>query len=304
MPLDAEAAHAAVGALAQRLGLSLEDTAAGIVNVNNMRAATLIRQETIERGQDPRDFVLYAYGGAGPVHAFGFAAEVGVRDVIVPLGNGASTLSAYGIAAGDVVRYVEFEKIIRAPFAGDALSAAVQAIAQAARAAMIDAGIEGEPNVSVVALMRFQEQLVNSLEIPLPQPVGLDTGRQLLEWFHTEYQRRYGAGGTGLFGVPEVFALRARAAIASSVPPVAATSRSEPDMGAATETTDVYWPTQSRWLTTNVYNGAAFAEAGQVRGPALVELAHTTIAVPPDASLSIGAGGEIRLHLPSLEAAR
>jgi N-methylhydantoinase A len=296
MPLDA--------ALAKRLGLSLEETAAGIVNVNNMRAATLIRQETIERGQDPRDFVLYAYGGAGPVHAFGFAAEIGVQDVIVPLGNGASTLSAYGIASGAVVRYVEFEKIIRAPFAGDALSAAVRATAQAAHAAMVDAGIEGEAEVSVVALMRFQEQLVNSLEIALPLPLGPDTGRQLQERFQAEYQRRYGAGGDGLFGVVEVFALRARAAHPSSVPPVAATSRSEGDIGAAAETTDVYWPTQHQRLTTNVYNGAAFVEARQVRGPALVELAHTTIAVPPDATLSIGARGEIGLHLPDLEAAR
>jgi N-methylhydantoinase A len=303
MPLDAEAARTAVGALAQRLGLALEETAAGIVNVNNMRAATLIRQETIERGHDPRDFVLYAYGGAGPVHAFGFAAEIGVQDVIVPLGNGASTLSAYGIASGDVVRYVEFEKIIRAPFADDALSAAVRAIAQGARAAMVEAGIEGEAEVSVVALMRFQEQLVNSLEIPLPLPVGADTGRQLLEQFHAEYQRRYGAGGAGLFGVVEVFALRARAALASSVPPVAGTSGSGRGGATAVETTEVYWPTQRQWLTSQVFDGPAFVEAGQVQGPALVELAHTTISVPPDATLSTGARGEIRLHLNATAAA-
>src|SRR5262245_38534642 len=71
MPLDEEAARAAVGRLARSLGLGLEETAAGIVNVNNLRAATLIRQQTLERGRDPRDFILYAYGGAGPVHAFG-----------------------------------------------------------------------------------------------------------------------------------------------------------------------------------------------------------------------------------------
>jgi N-methylhydantoinase A len=313
MPLDAAAARTAVGALATRLGLSLEETAAGIVNVNNMRAATLIRQQTIERGQDPRDFVLYAYGGAGPVHAFGFAAEIGVENVIVPLGNGASTLSAYGIASGDAVRYVEFERSILAPFAGDALSAAVREAARAARAAMVDAGIEGTAEVSVVALMRFQEQLVNSLEIPVPLPVGPDTGQRLLERFHAEYQRRYGAGGTGLFGVAEVFALRARAALASSVPPVATTSGSGRGDGTATDTTEVYWPTQRRWLTTQVFDGPAFAGAGRVRGPALVELAHTTIAVPPEATLSTGARGEITLHLvataaastvPSLEGAR
>jgi N-methylhydantoinase A len=59
----------------------------------------------------------------------------------------------------------------------------------------------------------------------------------------------------------------------------------------------VYWPTQHRWLTTTVFDGLAFAGAGQVRGPALVEFAHTTIAVPPGATLSTGAHRELRLHL-------
>jgi N-methylhydantoinase A len=303
MPLDAQAARTVVGTLAERLGLSLEETAAGIVTVNNMRAATLIRQQTIERGQDPRDFVLYAYGGAGPVHAFGFAQETGVREVIVPLGDGASTLSAYGIASGDAVRYVEFEKSILAPFAGDALPAAAREAAKAARAAIVEAGIEGEAEVSVVTLMRFQEQLVNSLEIPLQLPVGQDTGRQLLERFHAEYERSYGAGGADLFGVVEVFALRAKAAVPSSVPPVTDTSGSRRGNGTATDTTEVYWPTQRRWLTTQVFDRSAFAGSGQVRGPALVELPHTTIAVPPEAVLSTGASGEIRLRMAATAAA-
>lgn len=310
MPLDADAARAAVGALAERLGLSAEETAAGIVNVNNMRAATLIRQQTIERGQDPRDFVLYAYGGAGPVHAFGFAAEIGVRDVIVPLGDGASTLSAYGIASGDVVRYVEYETSILAPFADDTLTTAVNNAADAADAALKEANAEDEATVSVVALMRFQEQLVNSIEIPVPLPVRPQTGQRLLDEFHAEYQRRYGAGGTGLFGVAEVFALRARAAIASDVPPVGGTSAPEQSAEAATDTTEVYWPAHHQWLGTTVFDWPAFTEAGQVRGPALVELAHTSIAVPPEATLSTGARGEPRLRLstaptePSMEGTR
>ncbi|GAA3561439.1 hydantoinase/oxoprolinase family protein [Amycolatopsis ultiminotia] len=310
MPLDADAARAAVGALAERLGLSVEETAAGVVNVNNMRAATLIRQQTIERGQDPRDFVLYAYGGAGPVHAFGFAAEIGVQDVIVPLGDGASTLSAYGIASGDVVRYVEYETAILAPFADDALATAVDDAADAARRALAEAKADGEVTVSVVALMRFQEQLVNSIEIPVALPVGPRTGPRLLEAFQAEYQRRYGAGGTGLFGAAEVFALRAKATIASSVPTVGGASASGPGAGAATDTTEVFWPTQHEWLPTTVFDGPAFAGAGEVRGPALVELAHTTIAVPPEATLSTGPRGELRLRLsaastaPSMEGTR
>jgi N-methylhydantoinase A len=103
--------------------------------------------------------------------------------------------------------------------------------------------------------------------------------------------------------VVEVFALRARAALASSVPPVAGTSGSGRGSATAVDTTEVYWPTQRQWLTSQVFDGAAFVEAGQVQGPALVELAHTTISVPPDATLSTGARGEIRLHLNATAAA-
>jgi len=101
---------------------------------------------TIQRGHDPRDYVLYAYGGAGPVHAFGYAAESGVREVIIPLGNGASTLSAYGIASGDVVLYKELERGLLAPFEGeqaDALAAGVAEVAAAARADLAAAGFGG-----------------------------------------------------------------------------------------------------------------------------------------------------------------
>ena len=80
-----DAARAAVGRLAERLGLGLSRRPRpGSSTVNNLHAATLIRQQTLERGLDPRDFVLYAYGGAGPVHAFGYAAEIGVREVRDP----------------------------------------------------------------------------------------------------------------------------------------------------------------------------------------------------------------------------
>ena len=71
MQLDRAAAERAVRSVAKPLGLSVEEAAAGIVHVNSQMAALLIRRRTLEQGLDPRDFVLYAFGGAGPVHAFG-----------------------------------------------------------------------------------------------------------------------------------------------------------------------------------------------------------------------------------------
>lgn len=275
MPLSRAAATSAMEPLAKQLGLSVEDTAAGILEINNMRAASLVRQQTLERGHDPRDFVLYAYGGAGPVHAFGYASEIGVREVVIPLGNGASTLSAYGIAAGDAARYRELERTFLAPFDAVALPAAVAEIEAAARADLAAAGVDGDVRVEVEALMRFREQLMHSLEIPVP--AGPDTAAALFAAFNEEYAKRYGAGGTALFQAVEVFALRARASVASGLAtPVVPTT-----IAAIVQSTEVYWP-RVGWTTTGVYVGVP---ADTVSGPALVELAHTTIAVPPGATL-------------------
>jgi len=298
MPLDEHAARAAVGALAAELGLGLEDTAAGIVTVNNLRAATLIRQQTLERGLDPRDFVLYAYGGAGPVHAFGYAAEIGVREVLIPLGNGASTLSAYGIAAGDVTRFTEVETALRAPFEDAALAREITRAVSRAREAMVAAGADEEPRIEIWALMRYQEQLMHSLEVPIDPA---DTGAErLTSRFTDEYARRYGASAASAFQAAEVFALRVRARAPAAIGPVidAVPSAAPSGSGAPGQVAQVYWPDAVQRLDTHVYDGDQLADGTEISGPALVELSHTTIAVPRGASLTADRG-HFRLRLPA-----
>jgi N-methylhydantoinase A len=289
MPLDRDAAVAAVGRLATRLDLTVEETAAGILRINNMHAATVIRQQTVERGYDPRDFVLYAFGGAGPVHAFGYAAESGVREVVIPLGNGASTLSAYGIASGDVVLHRELERALLAPFDGPALEAAVAELRDAALADLAATGVAGDAHVEIDALMRYREQLMHSLEIPVPPPAD---GVGLLADFDKEYVRRYGDGGTSLFEAVEVFALRARVSVPAGIP----IARPEPSASTQPLRTDVFWPGRGR-TGTDVYRGAP---QDLITGPALVELAHTTVAVPHGATLTTGTLGELRLNVKEL----
>jgi len=296
MPLDAEASRAVVAELAGQLGLGLEETAAGIVNVNNLRAATLIRQQTLERGLDPRDFVLYSYGGAGPVHAFGYAAEIGVREVLIPLGNGASTLSAYGIASGDVTRFTEVETALRAPFEDAALAREIARAVSRAREAMVAAGGAGEPQIDIWALMRYQEQLMHSLEVRLDPADGVTTGRaeRLAARFTEEYARRYGASAASAFQAAEVFALRVRAQVPAAIGPVPAPAAAQ--SAPASPSVPVFWPDAGQRLGTAVYDGEQFADGAEVSGPALVELSHTTIAVPRGATLTAG-GGHFRLRL-------
>ena len=107
--LDAERSAAAIRTyVAEPLGLSVEDAAAAIYAIQNAQTGDLLRKAVVEAGHDPREFVLYAFGGAGPAHCAAYAAEVGVRQVVVPLGQVASAFSAYGLAASDIVLAAEF----------------------------------------------------------------------------------------------------------------------------------------------------------------------------------------------------
>src|SRR5215210_554243 len=97
--LDREAAERAVAALAEELGLGVEETAAGIVRVASAAMAQAVRVVTVERGIDPRDLALVPFGGAGPLHAAQIADELGMRRVLVPVASG--VLSAFGLVVAE-----------------------------------------------------------------------------------------------------------------------------------------------------------------------------------------------------------
>src|SRR5206468_3354341 len=107
-PLSLELARQAIGTqIAKPLGLSVEQAAAAIYAVQNAQTGDLLRKTVVEAGHDPREFILYAFGGSGPAHCAGYAAEVGVRNVVVPLGQVASAFSAFGLSASNVVLAAE-----------------------------------------------------------------------------------------------------------------------------------------------------------------------------------------------------
>jgi N-methylhydantoinase A len=100
--IDPERSRAAIGRIAAQLGLKLEDAAAGILRVSNATMSRAIRVVSVERGYDPRDFALVAFGGCGGLHACELAEDLGIRTVIVPALAGA--LSALGMLLADRIR--------------------------------------------------------------------------------------------------------------------------------------------------------------------------------------------------------
>jgi N-methylhydantoinase A len=280
MKLDRDAAARAVGRVAQPLGLSLEEAAAGILEVNSFSAATLIRQRTIEQGLDPRDFVLYAFGGAGPVHAFAMARELGVKEVVIPLGNGASTLSAYGSAASDFVRTFEQECRLYTPFEPAQLMGVLAEVEATALDAAEAAGFDRD-NVELerTALMRYAEQLLQELALELPSGVLDDATGDLAERFDAEYARLYGVGARAVFHAVELFAIRLIARVPLGFATYVSENDEQHDALAGERRRDVFWPSEREWLPTAIHSGVTLAEGDVVDGPAVIELPHTAVSV-------------------------
>ena len=116
-PLSLELARQAIDTqIAKPLGLTVEEAAAAIYAVQNAQTGDLLRKTVVEAGHDPRDFVVYAFGGAGPAHCARYAAEVGGAEVVVPLGPVASAFSAFGLASSDIVLAAELSDPTVVPF--------------------------------------------------------------------------------------------------------------------------------------------------------------------------------------------
>jgi N-methylhydantoinase A len=130
--LDREAAERAVGALAGELGLGVEEAAAGIARVASTEMAQAVRVVTVERGIDPREMALVAFGGAGPLHAAQIAVELGMRRVIAPIASG--VLSALGLVVSERRRdVVESVLLGGEDMTGDAVAEVVKRLGERAR---------------------------------------------------------------------------------------------------------------------------------------------------------------------------
>ncbi|MEM9108160.1 MAG: hydantoinase/oxoprolinase family protein, partial [Pseudomonadota bacterium] len=99
---DMEAANAAIGSVAEKLGVTPEEAARGIVRIANNNMVNALKLVSLNRGFDPRDFTLVAFGGGGAMHAAALAAELGVKKVVIPAG--AAVFSAWGMMMSDLRR--------------------------------------------------------------------------------------------------------------------------------------------------------------------------------------------------------
>jgi N-methylhydantoinase A len=300
MQLDVEGAHHVIAELGERLGLGVMECAAGIQEVADSLMEDKIRSMTVARGHDPRDFVLYAFGGGGAVHAGLFSRGLGIRRVVIPVGDLASVWSAYGIGLEGYGRTYESPAFLRAPLDLAAIRAAFGSLEEEARADCARSDIAWESlQVTLTADLKYALQ-VYDVESEVPEG-DLDEAavQRIVENFESAYARRFGEGAGYPEGGIDLVALRLRVEPRDPL-------RSITDGGEAGETEydnrpvssrEVYWPEHKEIQTTPVYDGPKLSAGAGITGPALIDYPDTTVVLRPDLELTVQVGGNLLIEL-------
>jgi N-methylhydantoinase A len=188
--LDRARAEAAVAGLAGRLGLGVNAMAEGIIRIAVANMATAIKEVSVMRGLDPRDFALLAYGGAGPLHAVAIAEELGMGTVLVPPMPG--NFSAFGLLIADLRRDFVATRVSPTARTEPAMVNAMLAqLAAAAHAELAEAGIEpGRRRIEASLDMRYLGQ---AFELSVPLPLEVAQMGEVEAAFRKVYADRYGA---------------------------------------------------------------------------------------------------------------
>jgi N-methylhydantoinase A len=192
MKLDEDAAHRVIEELANSLGMSKLEAAEGVLTVINSNMANAIRSRTVQKGIDPREFALVAFGGAGPLHGVEVAAMLGFREVIVPPYPGIT--SAMGLLTTDL-KYdtIRTQFQVSGNVDLDRLNADIAAMEDQLRRQFVADHLEAA-SMSFVrdGDLRYVGQ---GYELKIPFPVGVIGKRELEEiWkrFHEAHEREYG----------------------------------------------------------------------------------------------------------------
>src|SRR5512138_1129467 len=280
MTLNRKEAERTIENLGKQIGMSAVETAAGICRIVELNMADIIRKVTVEKGFDPRDFVLFAFGGAGPAHAAVFARELGVKKVIVPQRKAASTWCAFGAAAADVLHIFEHTEIMPTPVPAKRLNDALAKLEKSAKDMMGHEGIKQDRQRFEFSLDVRHKGQINEVEITLPWVrLPNDYEAQLRKLFVQRYEQLYGRGSALPGAQLEFVVCRLRAKALTPQPKLVKTRKmtARVPREAVRKKREIFWPELGKRRATPVYNGELLANGNRIAGPAIVETSDTTV---------------------------
>jgi N-methylhydantoinase A len=289
MKLDKKAAVQAIEDLAGQLQMETMACAAGICRIVELQMADVIRKVTVEKGFDPRDFVLFAFGGAGPAHAGVFAQELGVKKIVIPQRKAASTWCAFGAAAADVLHIFEHTEIMPTPVPAQRVNRNLELLEKQAKALMASEGIAADRQRFEFSLDVRHKGQINEVEVLLPYGrVPSNYEPALRTWFTQRYEELYGRGSALAGAQLEIVVCRLRARALTPRPRLTRARRAARAVprAARLEPRMIWWQGLRR---TPVFDGDRLATGNVIRGPAVVETADTTVVVHPGTTLRVDA---------------
>lgn len=295
LPVDLSLAEIAIEReIAKPLGLGLREAAAGVADVVNAGMAGALRIVSVERGHDPREFALVAFGGAGPVHAARLAEELEIPRVLVPPIPGG--FSALGLVTTDVRRdYVRtwYRPLATAKPAD--VAAAFAAMEDEARAMLRRAGVpQSRWELTRAADCRYPRQAYE-LTVPVAAgPIDAVTLERLARDFHGRHRATYGHASPG----EAVQCVNIRVSAVGRLTPLEVSCSAPPMDTAATRPARVSYFKETGPVRCDVLARDAVKPGVTCPGPVIVESADTTVVVPPGWRLTAEAGGLLALERP------
>ena len=287
MKLRPELARDAVQRVADRLGMDATKAANGIITVSNANMVQAMRQVTTERGYDPREFALVAFGGAGPLHCAELALQMSIPKVIVPPNPGLT--SALGLLFADVRYDFSRTRICRADQLDCAEIEAEFAEMEATACDMLRASGFDDDRMHLQRIANFKyyggfEAVPLSVAIegrPFDQ-AALDTA---LARFASEHEREY---NYVLDEIPvELQLIRLVAHGLIDRPSLTQSGQTGTAAAAETGTRDVYFEEESGFVSTKVYDRDRLLPGAQLVGPAIVEQMDSTVLIRPGMSAGV-----------------
>jgi 5-oxoprolinase (ATP-hydrolysing) len=279
MSLDPDASEVAIRPIAEALGISTVEAAWGIHATVSQNMIAAMRVHFAERGQDPEQFTLMAFGGCGPTHALSVAGALRIREVFVPMGAGVASAVGAALAppAFDFAHsYVEDLADIDWP----TLESIYRRMEDDARGVLAEAGVRGEDvSFQRTADMRYVGQ-VYDIEVTLADKhVTADSAPGIRSAFETEYAQRYSRTYPGSPIQLTTCRLRGTGpAPAVSVDMLYGT-QTDSSRNAVKGTRPIYDSPVTGWVDATVYDRYALAPGDEIVGPAVVEEHESTAIV-------------------------
>ena len=276
--------------VADVLGVEVEQAASGIKQVVDSQMADLVRKITIESGYDPRDFVLYAYGSAGPTHCHGYGKDLSVQGIVIPAL--APAHSAFGIVSSDIYTDFQLSDPMRAPPGQRTFSEYIDAkriyrhlrlLERKASANLVGQGVPREKiRLARTVSMKYSLQ-VFEVEVGLPQgEIGEEQIDGLLGSFENKYDELYGKGVGYRHAGVEILTLRVVGVGEVLKPSLKPFELGSSDSSHAFKARrGVYFVESGDFITTKTYDGQRLKPGNQIEGPAIIEHQATTIVISP-----------------------